>query len=164
AVPVEPHLGPVREPVDQPGDVGDLALGVVQPDLPGRLPEAARGAGQYGVSVPGALLGLLPHVLLAAAPTAPAPHGGAAPVARGAPALVVVQPALPARLPEPARVPGPYGAPVPGELLGRLPHGPLAAAETVPEQHGGPAPVGSGGEVRGVDPHPLAGADDPVGA
>ena len=67
AVLVEPDLGLLREPVDQPGHVGDLAVRRVQPDLPGGLAETARRPGENRVPVPGQVLGLLPYVVLAAA-------------------------------------------------------------------------------------------------
>src|SRR5690606_6660228 len=83
AVLVELDLGPAGQPVEQPGDVGDLALGVVQPDLPGGLPEAARGPGEDRVAVPGEVLGLLPHVLLAAAEAVSEQDGGTAALRAG---------------------------------------------------------------------------------
>ncbi len=78
AVLVEADLGACRQPVDEPGDVGDLALGVVQPDLPGGPAEAARGPGEDGVPVAGEVLGLRADVLLAAAEAVAEQHGGAA--------------------------------------------------------------------------------------
>ena len=78
AVRVQLHLGPLRQPVDEPGDVLDLEVGVVEPDLPGGRAEAAGGPGQHGVSVAGQLLGLGAYVVLAAAEAVPEEHGGPA--------------------------------------------------------------------------------------
>ncbi|EDX26534.1 hypothetical protein SSAG_06323 [Streptomyces sp. Mg1] len=76
AVRVEPHLGLPGEPVDEPGDVLDLPLGIVQPDPAAGAAEAAGGPGQDGVPVPGQLLGLRAGVLLAAAEAVPEEDGG----------------------------------------------------------------------------------------
>ncbi|ESU47784.1 hypothetical protein P376_4235 [Streptomyces sp. HCCB10043] len=76
ALAVQLHLGPGRQPVDEPGDVLDLVVRVVEGDLPAGLPEAASRPGQHGVSVGGQLLGLGPDVVLAAAEPVPDEHGG----------------------------------------------------------------------------------------
>ena len=70
--------GLLGQPVDQLGDVGDLALGVVQPDLAGGPAESACRPGQHRVAVPGQLLRLLPYVVLAAAEAVRQQDGGAA--------------------------------------------------------------------------------------
>ncbi len=109
---VELDLGLLGQPIDELRDVGDLALRVVQADLPGRLAEAAGRPGQDRVAVPGEILGLLPYVVLAAAEAVPEQDGGAAAARAGGEVRGVDAHPVP-------RVQDPVGAVDRGHLVGR---------------------------------------------
>ena len=66
AVAVELDLVTLGQQVDQRRQVGDLVAGVVQPDLPGALAEAARRVGQDDVAALGQIAGVVGHRVLAA--------------------------------------------------------------------------------------------------